>query len=75
MPRFKVGDTVVFKGRRGRVVWFSENPNEIEAMDEYIVEFEDNERLFVVNSDLQPEQGQTVNDRERDSGYRQSQTY
>jgi hypothetical protein len=35
------------------VVWLSENANEIEAMDEYIVEFEDKHRQFVVSSKLQ----------------------
>ena len=53
MSRFKVGDTVSIEGRRARVVWLSENPNEIEAMDEYIVEFEDKHRQFVVSSKLQ----------------------
>jgi hypothetical protein len=54
MARFKVGDTVSTEGRRARVVWLSENPNEIEAMDEYIVEFEDKHRQFVISSGLQP---------------------
>ena len=55
MARFKVGDTVSTEGRRARVVWLSENPNEIEAIDEYIVEFEDKHRQFAVSSKLEPE--------------------
>jgi hypothetical protein len=69
MPRFQIGDTVVLQGRRARVVWLGENTSEIEAMDEYIVEFEDKQRLFIVSSELRPEQSQPLNDRERDSDY------
>ena len=65
MPRFKVGDTVVLEGRRARVVWLSENANEIEAMDEYIVEFDDKHRQFVISSHLQAKQTQTIHDREQ----------
>jgi hypothetical protein len=53
MPRFKLNDTLVLNGRRARVVWFMENPNEIQAMDEYIVEFDDKERHFFVSSELE----------------------
>jgi hypothetical protein len=67
MARFKVGDTVSVEGRQARVVWLSENPNEIEAMDEYIVEFEDKHRRFVVSSKLGSEETQTIPERKRDS--------
>ena len=75
MVKFKIGDTVVLQGRLARIVWFSENPNEIEAMDEYIVEFEDKQRQFVVSSDLQAEQSQPVDDRDRDGDPCQRQTH
>ena len=52
MARYKVGDTITLRGERGTVVWLSENPAEIEAMDEYIVEFEDKQRRFFIASDL-----------------------
>jgi len=67
MSRFKIGDTVSIEGRRARVVWLSENANEIEAMDEYIVEFEDKHRQFVISSKLAPEERQTVPHGKRDS--------
>ncbi len=69
MAKFKVGDTVVLDGHQARVVWLSENANEIEAMDEYIVEFEDKHRQFVTSSTLELEKLQTGHDREhnRDS--------
>jgi hypothetical protein len=67
MPRFKVGDTVSVEGSRARVVWLSENANEIEAMDEYIVEFEDKRRQFVISSKLEPKQTPSVYHRERNS--------
>jgi hypothetical protein len=66
MPRFKVGDTVVLDGRRATVVWLSENANEIEAIDEYIVEFEDRRRQFATSSTL-PQKAETVRDREHQS--------
>ena len=75
MPKFKIGDTVVLEGRRAKVVWFSENPSEIEAMDEYIVEFEDKQRQFIVSAGLQPKQCHPVDDRERDSDHCQPQRY
>ncbi len=75
MPRYKVGDTVVLEGRRAKVVWLSENASEIEAMDEYIVEFDDRQRQFIVSGDLQPKQCQPLNDRERDSDHCQPQGY
>jgi hypothetical protein len=52
MPRFKIGDTVFVEGRQGTVVWLSENANEIEAMDEYIVEFDNKRQQFVLASYL-----------------------
>ena len=66
MPRFKVGDTVLMDGREARIVWLSEDANEIEAMDEYIVEFEDKHRQFVISSALYSQHSQNshpVNDR------------
>jgi len=53
MARFKLNDTLVLNGRRARIVWLRENPNEIESMDEYIVEFETRERQFFVSSELE----------------------
>jgi hypothetical protein len=67
MPRFKIGDTVSIEGRRARVVWLSENANEIEAIDEYIVEFDDKHRQFVISSKLAPKEGQPVHHREHNS--------
>jgi hypothetical protein len=46
MARYKVGQTIEVEGRRGKIVWVSENPSEIEAMDEYIVEFDNKQRRF-----------------------------
>jgi len=66
MAKFRIGDTVELQGRRAKVVWLSENPSEIEAMDEYIVEFENKQRQFIVAGDLYPKQGHPMNDRERD---------
>ena len=75
MLRFQIGDTVVLEGQPGRIVWLRENANEIEAMDEYILEFEDKQRRFIVSSELRSKQNQSVNDRERNSDYCQRQTY
>jgi hypothetical protein len=52
MPRYKIGETVLLDGRQARIVWLSENPSEVEAIDEYIVEFDDKHRKFVVSSSL-----------------------
>ena len=52
MSRYKVGDVIVCSGKRGRVVWVRENSNEIEAMDEYILQFDDNEKQFFISSEL-----------------------
>ena len=75
MPRFKIGETVVLEGRRARVVWLSENANEIEAMDEYIVEFENKQRQFITSSQLLSNESQSVHDRERNSYPCERQTY
>lgn len=66
MPRYRVGDTVVVDGRKAKVVWLSENANEIEAMDEYIIEFEDRHRQFITSSTL-AEELQPVHNREHNS--------
>ena len=52
MLRYKVGETVIVNGRRGKVVWFREDPSEIEAMDEYMVEFDNREKRFFVAFEL-----------------------
>jgi hypothetical protein len=75
MSRFKVGDTVHIEGRRAKVVWLSENANEIEAMDEYIVEFEDKRRQFVVSSKLQSKQTESIHNRVSNSDPCQRQTH
>jgi len=78
MPRFQVGDIVTIDGRPARVVWLRENANEIEAIDEYIVEFEDKQRRFVLSSALELEdskQAESVHDRKPNSDSRQSQTH
>ena len=62
MARFKVGDTVELQGRTAKVVWLSENANEIEAMDEYILEFDDKQQRFIVSSEMSSEQSQPVQD-------------
>jgi hypothetical protein len=67
MAKFNVGDTVVLDGHRARIVWLSENANEIEAMDEYIVEFEDKHRQFVTSSTLELQKPQPGHDREHNS--------
>ena len=63
MPKYKVGETVIVDGRKAKIVWFRENANEIEAMDEYIVEFEDQRREFVISSTL-AEKLQAIHNRE-----------
>ena len=62
MPRFKVGDTVFVEGRKARVVWLSENP-----MDEYIVEFEDKQRRFLMSHQLEPKEPIPMENRKHDS--------
>jgi hypothetical protein len=53
MTKYKPGDTVTLYGQHARVVWVSENANEIESMDEYILEFENKERRFLIASELE----------------------
>jgi hypothetical protein len=74
MTRFKIGDTVSVDGRPARVVWLSENASEIEAMDEYIVEFENRERQFVISSALGVDEWQAMHNREDDRNRRSRQT-
>ena len=74
MPRFQIGDIVLVDNRPARVVWLRENANEIEAMDEYIVEFEDKQRRFVVSSVLQSKEAECANNRKRYSDSCQTKT-
>jgi hypothetical protein len=66
MPRYKIGDTVSVEGRCAKIVWLSENANEIEAIDEYIVEFEDRRRRFLTSSELRSNPTEPVGNREHD---------
>jgi hypothetical protein len=66
MPRYKIGDIVSVEGLSAKVVWLSENANEIEAIDEYIVEFEDRRRRFVISSELRPQPTQSIREREHE---------
>jgi hypothetical protein len=75
MARFNIGDTVFVEDRRAKVVWLSENANEFEAMDEYIVESEDKRRQFVIGGTLAPEESQPVHNRRRDGDARHPQTH
>ena len=75
MPKFQVGDTVTVDGRPAHVVWLRENANEIEAMDEYIVEFDDKQRRFVLSSTVQSNETESSHDRKPYSDSRQSQTH
>ena len=75
MPKFKVGDTVLMDGREAKIVWLSEDANEIEAMDEYIVEFDNKQRQFAVSSTLAPKESQAIHNREHDSDPCHGQTY
>jgi hypothetical protein len=75
MSRFKIGDTVFVEGRRGRIVWLSENANEIEAMDEYIVEFDNKQTQFVISSTLTANKSQPVHNGEQDTDRCHGQTY
>jgi hypothetical protein len=63
MARFKVGDPGLFEGRLAKVVWVSENANEIEPIDEYIVELEDKGRRFATSSALSPKKSQPLHNR------------
>ncbi len=75
MPKFQIGDTVLYDGRPARVVWLCENASEIEAMDEYIVEFEDKQKRFAVSSALQSKQTKSVDNRKSYSDSCQRQTH
>ena len=75
MPKFHVGDTVTVDGRSAHVVWLRENANEIEAMDEYIVEFDDKQRRFVLSSSVESKDTESIHDRKPYSDSRQSQTH
>jgi hypothetical protein len=76
MPRYKIGETVLLDGRQARIVWLSENPSEVEAIDEYIVEFDDKHRKFVVSSSLdRPKKSQPIHDGEHDSDPCHGQAY
>ena len=75
MPRFKIGDTVSLDGRCAKIVWLRENANEIEAMDEYIVEFETKERQFAVSSTLAAEETPAIYNRKNNSDCCHGQTY
>jgi hypothetical protein len=75
MPRFKIGDTVFVEGRRATIVWLSENANEIEAIDEYILEFDDKQRRFVISSTLTADKSKPVHNGEHDSDCCHGQTY
>ncbi len=75
MPRYKVGDTVLIEGRKAKVIWLSENASEVEAFDEYIVEFEDRGRKFLVSGELDPQQTQSMHDRKHDGDPCHRQTY
>ena len=74
MPRFKIGETVSLDGRNATVVWLRENANEIEAIDEYIVEFEDKQRQFVVSGGLCLQQPHSMDDGEQNRDTCRSQT-
>jgi len=60
MTKYKLGDTVLLDGRYGRVVWAREDANEIEAIDEYIVEFEDKHRRFAISCMLNVEKANPI---------------
>ena len=78
MPRFHVGDIVQVDGRPARIVWLRENANEIEAMDEYIVEFigdEPKQRRFVLSSAVVSQQTESIHDRKPYSDSCQRETH
>jgi hypothetical protein len=57
-----------------RVIWLSENANEIEAIDEYIVEFEDKHREFVISSELEGKQPPPADERDNQGDTRRRET-
>ena len=78
MPRFHVGDIVQVDDRPARIVWLRENANEIEAMDEYIVEFiedESRQRRFVLSGAVESKQAESIHDRKPYSDSSQRQTH
>jgi hypothetical protein len=75
MSRFQIGDVVQVDGSPARVVWLRENANEIEAMDEYIVEFEDKRRRFILSSAVDSEKSETIRDRKAYSDSCERQTH
>jgi hypothetical protein len=75
MSRFQIGDIVQVDGSPARVVWLRENANEIEAMDEYIVEFEDKRRRFILSSAVDSKQSETKRDRKPYSDRCERQTH
>lgn len=56
-------------------MWLSENANEIEAMDEYIVEFDNKQTQFVISSTLTANKSQPVHNGEQDTDRCHGQTY
>jgi beta-lactamase superfamily II metal-dependent hydrolase len=70
MSKFKVGDSVTVDGQVARIVWLRENASEIDAMDEYIVEFEDKRRRFLMAGEVGL--GQHLERVEYREGHRQS---
>ena len=74
MTRFQTGDVITIDDRQARVVWLRENANEIEAMDEYIVEFEDKQRRFVLSSAVHSKEPESIHDRKPYSDSSQSHT-
>jgi hypothetical protein len=78
MSRFHVGDIVQIDDRPARIVWLRENANEIEAMDEYMVEFigdEAKQRRFVLSSAVVSKQTETIHDRKSYSDSCQRETH
>ena len=75
MSKFQLGDTVTVDGRPAHIVWLRENANEIEAMDEYIVEFDDKQRRFVLSPAVESKDTESIHDRKPYSDSRQNQTH
>ena len=78
MSRFHIGDIVQIDDRAARIVWLRENANEIEAMDEYFVEFfgdETMQRRFVLSSAVVSKQTETIHDRKSYSDSCQRETH
>ena len=81
MSRFHVGDIVQIDDSPARIVWLRENANEIEAMDEYMVEFIGNpgddakQRRFVLSSAVVSKQTETIHDRKSYGDSRHPKTH